>query len=162
MVDFKNTILIMTSNIGSEYLLEGITPEGEIDGTTRDLVMNQLRAHFRPEFLNRLDEIILFKPLTKADIGHIVDLEISKLNRRLADRKISIELDGAAKDFVIANGYDPAYGARPLKRYLQKHIETMAAKIILAGEISEDSVLCFGVRDNELEVTVRQDKKPAD
>ena len=154
-VDFKNTILIMTSNIGSEYLLEGITPEGEIDETTRDLVTNQLRAHFRPEFLNRLDEIILFKPLTKEDVGHIVDLEVAKLNRRLGDRELTIELTPAAKDFVTENGYDPAYGARPLKRYLQKHIETMSARIILGGDVSEGDVLLFDEKDNALTVSVR-------
>ncbi len=154
-VDFKNTILIMTSNIGSEYLLEGITPEGEISESAKELVTAQLRGHFRPEFLNRLDEIIMFKPLSRDDIGHIVDLELSKLNRRLEDRKLKIALSEDAKDLVIENGYDPAYGARPLKRYLQKHIETMAARVILTGEISEDSTLMFVVKDGELAVEVR-------
>ncbi len=157
-VDFKNTILIMTSNIGSEYLLEGINAEGEIDDIAKEQVSNDLKAHFRPEFLNRLDEIIMFKPLTKEDIGHIVDLEIKDLNRRLADRELTIALTDAAKDYVVQNGYDPAYGARPLKRYLQKHVETMSAKMILGGNIDEGDTLLFDVKDGELTL---EDKKEA-
>ena len=157
-VDFKNTILIMTSNIGSEYLLEGIGENGEINDSARDLVSAQLKAHFRPEFLNRLDEIIMFKPLTKQDIGYIVDLQIDGLNRRLEDRKITIELTKAAKNYVIDNGYDPVYGARPLKRYLQKYVETMAAKAILGGEISEYSVLLFDADDKGLNVEIKKKK----
>lgn len=141
-VDFKNTILIMTSNIGSSYLLEGIDDKGEIAPECEEMVMGDLRNHFRPEFLNRLDEIILFKPLTKDNIGGIIELLIRDLNKRLSDREISIQLTDAAKQFVIENGYDPAYGARPLKRYLQKNVETLAAKLILAdGVQAEDTIL---------------------
>jgi ATP-dependent Clp protease ATP-binding subunit ClpB len=141
-VDFKNTIIILTSNIGSQYLLEGIDENtGEITQATNDLVMNDLRNSFRPEFLNRLDEIIMFKPLTKSNIGGIVDLIMAELNGRLEDRQLKIELTPAAKQFVIEQGYDPVYGARPLRRYIQKNVETMAAKIILAGDISEGSTI---------------------
>ena len=141
-VDFKNTIIIMTSNLGSQYLLEGIDEEtGEITPATNELVMNELRNSFRPEFLNRLDEIIMFKPLTKANIGGIVDLIMQELNDRLADRQLHIELTPAAKQFVIDQGYDPVYGARPLRRYIQKNVETMAAKIILGGDIGEGSTI---------------------
>ncbi|MCR5416143.1 MAG: ATP-dependent chaperone ClpB [Pseudobutyrivibrio sp.] len=141
-VDFKNTIIILTSNLGSQYLLEGIDENtGEITQATNDLVMNDLRASFRPEFLNRLDEIIMFKPLTKNNIGGIVDLIMQELNGRLADRQLSIELTPAAKQFIVDQGYDPVYGARPLRRYIQKNVETMAAKIILGGEISEGSAI---------------------
>ena len=133
-VDFKNTIIIMTSNIGSPYLLEGIGEDGEITKSAQEAVMSDLRAHFRPEFLNRLDEIILFKPLTKANIGGIIDLLVEDVNKRLEDKEISISLTDAAKQFVVDHGYDPVYGARPLKRYLQKHVETMAAKIILGDQ----------------------------
>ena len=140
-VDFKNTILIMTSNIGSSYLLEGIDENGDIRPESEQQVMNELRAHFRPEFLNRLDETILFKPLTKANIGHIVDLLLSELNRRLADKELTLELTDAAKVYVVENGYDPVYGARPLKRYLQKYVETMAARHILGGQVQAGSVM---------------------
>ena len=129
-VDFKNTILIMTSNIGSSYLLDGIEPDGSIRQESQDLVMNDLRAHFRPEFLNRLDEIIMFKPLTKENIGNIVDLMMADLNRRLADQEIRLELTDEAKSYIIDGGYDPVYGARPLKRFLQKNVETLAARIL--------------------------------
>lgn len=134
-VDFKNTIIIMTSNIGSQYLLTGIDHNGEIREDAEAMVMNELRNHFRPEFLNRLDEIILFKPLNKDNIGGIIDLLMTDLNKRLQDREIKIELTDSAKDIVVEQGYDPAYGARPLKRYLQKHVETLAAKIILGDEV---------------------------
>jgi len=144
-VDFKNTILIMTSNIGSQALLEGIDENGEIEKAAEEEVMNELRAHFRPEFLNRLDEIVLFKPLTKQNIGAIADLMIADMNRRLSDRELSVRLTDAAKKYVIDNGYDPVYGARPLKRYLQKHVETQAAKIIVAGEISEGDEIVIDV-----------------
>ncbi len=140
-VDFKNTILIMTSNIGSTYLLEGIDDDGNIRPSCEEQVMNDLRAHFRPEFLNRLDETILFKPLTKDNIGHIVDLMLADVNRRLADRELSLELTDAAKDYVVENGYDPVYGARPLKRYIQKYVETMAARYILSGQVQAGSVM---------------------
>ena len=136
-VDFKNTILIMTSNIGSQYLLEGIDANGSIKPEAETMVMQELRAHFRPEFLNRLDETILFKPLTKDNISHIVDLMVADVNRRLEDRELKVELTDNAKTFVTDHGYDPAYGARPLRRYLQKNVETLAARIILEGNISE-------------------------
>ncbi len=140
-VDFKNTILIMTSNIGSSYLLEGINENGDIRPESEAQIMNDLRAHFRPEFLNRLDETILFKPLTKDNIGHIVDLLLAELNRRLADKELALELTDAAKDYVVENGYDPIYGARPLKRYLQKYVETMAARYILGGEVQAGNTI---------------------
>ena len=134
-VDFKNTILIMTSNIGSQYLLEGIDENGNITETADNKAMNDLRAHFRPEFLNRLDEIIMFKPLTKGNIGGIIGLLVEDVNKRLADRELSIALTDSAKQFIVENGYDPVYGARPLKRYLQKHVETLAARLILADGV---------------------------
>jgi len=140
-VDFKNTILIMTSNIGAHYLLEGIQADGTIAPSAENMVMQELRAHFRPEFLNRLDETILFKPLTRGDIGHIIDLLVDELNCRLADKELSLELTEEAKAYVVENGYDPVYGARPLKRYLQKHVETMAARYILSGQIQAGSVM---------------------
>ena len=140
-VDFKNTILIMTSNIGSSYLLEGIDEKGDIRPECEKQVMGDLRAHFRPEFLNRLDEIILFKPLTKDNIGHIVDLMMADVNKRLEDKELSIELTDAAKAYIVENGYDPVYGARPLKRFLQKNVETMAARYILGGDVHAGSVM---------------------
>ena len=140
-VDFKNTILIMTSNIGSQYLLDGIGENGNIKPEAEAMVMQDLRAHFRPEFLNRLDETILFKPLTKDNISHIVDLMVADVNRRLEDRELKVELTGNAKSFVTDHGYDPAYGARPLRRYLQKNVETLAARIILEGNISEGQTI---------------------
>ncbi len=150
-VDFKNTIIILTSNIGSQYLLEGIDEAtGEITKATEDLVMNDLRNSFRPEFLNRLDETIMFKPLTKNNIGGIVDLIMKELNNRLVDRQLTIKLTDAAKSFVIDQGYDPAYGARPLRRYIQKSVETMAAKIILAGDIHEGSVITIDSDGSQL------------
>ena len=140
-VDFKNTILIMTSNIGSQYLLDGIDENGSIKPEAEAMVMQDLRAHFRPEFLNRLDETILFKPLTKDNISHIVDLMVADVNRRLEDRELKVELTDNAKIFVTDHGYDPAYGARPLRRYLQKNVETLAARIILEGNISEGQTI---------------------
>ncbi|WP_270387801.1 ATP-dependent chaperone ClpB [Blautia hansenii] len=149
-VDFKNTILIMTSNIGSPYLLEGIEENGEIKQEARDAVERDLRAHFRPEFLNRLDEMIMFKPLTKENIGGIVELLLADLNKRLKDQELSIELTKAAKDYIIEGGYDPVYGARPLKRYVQKYVETLTAKLILAGNISAGSRIVIDVENDEL------------
>ena len=140
-VDFKNTILIMTSNIGSSYLLEGIDEKGDIRPECEKQVMGDLRAHFRPEFLNRLDEIIMFKPLTKDNIGHIVDLMMADVNKRLEDKELQIELTDAAKAYIVENGYDPVYGARPLKRFLQKNVETMAARYILGGDVHAGSVM---------------------
>ena len=127
-VDFKNTILIMTSNIGSPYLLDGIDEKGDIKPEAQEQVMNDLRGHFRPEFLNRLDEIIMFKPLTKDNVGKIVDLMVKELSDRLADQELPLELTDAAKQMVVDNGYDPVYGARPLKRYLQNYVETLTAR----------------------------------
>ena len=144
-VDFKNTILIMTSNIGSAYLLEGIGEDGEIDEGAEKLVMEDLRNHFRPEFLNRLDETIMFKPLTKANIGIIVDLMMKDLNKRLAAQEISLELTETAKAYMIEGAYDPAYGARPLKRFLQKHVETLAARLILSGEVRADDTVLIDI-----------------
>ncbi len=150
-VDFKNTILIMTSNIGSQYLLEGIDEQGRIKGEAVSAVMQDLRAHFRPEFLNRLDETILFKPLTKENISGIIELLTADVNRRLADRELAIELTGEAKDFIVENGYDPVYGARPLKRYLQKHVETLAARLILADGVRAGDTIEIGLKDGALE-----------
>lgn len=158
-VDFKNTIIIMTSNIGSPYLLEGIGEDGEITKSAQDAVMGDLRAHFRPEFLNRLDEIILFKPLTKANIGGIIDLLVEDVNKRLEDKEISISLTDAAKQFVVDHGYDPVYGARPLKRYLQKHVETMAAKIILGDqELQRHDVIVIDVNADGTDLVAKVQK----
>ena len=147
-VDFKNTILIMTSNIGSQYLLEGIGEDGSIRPEAEELVMNDLRAHFRPEFLNRLDETILFKPLTKDNISGIVDLLIADVNKRLADKELKVELTSQAKTFVSDRGYDPVYGARPLKRYLQKHVETLAAKLILSDGVRAGNTIVIDVSED--------------
>ena len=154
-VDFKNTILIMTSNIGSPYLLDGIDENGEIKEEAQKEVMDDLRGHFRPEFLNRLDEIIMFKPLTKDNIGSIVDLMVKELNDRLADQELSLELTDAAKKDVIDNGYDPVYGARPLKRYLQKYVETLTARKILSGEVHTGDTLVLDVENGEYVVKVK-------
>ena len=147
-VDFKNTILIMTSNIGSQYLLEGIDEMGNIRPDAEDMVMNELRAHFRPEFLNRLDETVLFKPLTKENISGIVDLLIADINKRLADKELKVELTIAAKAFVTERGYDPVYGARPLKRYLQKHVETLAARLILSDGVRAGNTIVIDVSED--------------
>ena len=149
-VDFKNTILIMTSNIGSEYLLDGIAEDGTIKPEAEELVMNDLRAHFRPEFLNRLDESILFKPLTKGNISGIIKLLIDDLNRRIADKNLTIELTPAAEEYIVEAGYEPVYGARPLKRYLQKNVETLVAKKILADEVEEGQVITIDVENQQL------------
>lgn len=149
-VDFKNTILIMTSNIGSSYLLEGINDNGDIKPEAEEMVMNDLRNHFRPEFLNRLDEIIMFKPLTRDNIGGIVDLIVANLNERLADKDLHLVLTDEAKKFVADNGYDPVYGARPLKRYLQKNVETLVAKIILQGDVNMGDTITVDAKDGKL------------
>ena len=149
-VDFKNTILIMTSNIGSSYLLDGIDGQGNISEESQKLVMDDLRAHFRPEFLNRLDEMILFKPLTKGNIHGIIDLLVADVNRRLADREISIALTEEAKNYVVEGGYDPTYGARPLKRYLQKNVETLAARLMLKGDVGAQDTILIDVADGKL------------
>ena len=154
-VDFKNTILIMTSNIGSQYLLDGIQDDGSISEEARNLVMQDLRAHFRPEFLNRLDETIMFKPLTKDNIGHIVDLLLKGLNKRLADQELTVELSPAAKQFVIEGGYDPVYGARPLKRFVQKEVETSTAKLILGGQVIEGDTILLDVENGGLKAMIK-------
>ena len=154
-VDFKNTILIMTSNIGSPYLLEGIDDKGEIKEEAQKMVMDDLRGHFRPEFLNRLDEIIMFKPLTKDNIGNIVDLMVAELDKRLSDQELSLTLTEAAKKQVVENGYDPVYGARPLKRYLQNYVETLAAKKILSGDVHAGDTLELDVQDGEFMINVK-------
>lgn len=154
-VDFKNTILIMTSNIGSQFLLDGIEPDGSIRQESQDMVMEQLRASFRPEFLNRLDEIIMFKPLTKENIGSIIDLMVKDLNRRLAPQEVQLELSDEAKDYIIDGGYDPVYGARPLKRFLQKNVETLAARLILSGEVSMEDTILFRMKDGKLTAEVK-------
>ena len=155
-VDFKNTILIMTSNIGSSYLLDGIDENGEIKPEAEAQVMAELRAHFRPEFLNRLDETIMFRPLTKSNIGAIVELLIADVNKRLADRELQIELTEEAKQFVIEGGYDPMYGARPLKRYLQKHVETLAARLILSGDVGSGDTILIDVENGALTAKVKR------
>ena len=147
-VDFKNTIIIMTSNIGSQYLLDGIDEKGNIKEDAQQLVMNDLRGHFRPEFLNRLDEIIMFKPLTKDNITHIVDLMIADTNKRLEDREIKVELTDEAKKYVVDHGYDPVYGARPLKRYLQKNVETLAAKVILGDQLRAGNTIVIDTSED--------------
>lgn len=149
-VDFKNTILIMTSNIGSDSLLEGIDASGNISPAAEATVMNSLKAHFRPEFINRLDEIIMFKPLDKYAIGNIVELLLADLNKRVSDKEIKIALSDAAKDHIVTAGYDPIYGARPLKRYMQKNIETLVARCILAGNVSKGAAITVDVRNGEL------------
>ena len=155
-VDFKNTILIMTSNIGAQYLLDGIEEDGSIRKEAADAVMAELRAHFRPEFLNRLDESILFKPLTKENIKGIVTLILQDINRRLEDKELSIELSDEAVTYIVENAYDPVYGARPLKRYIQKYVETMAAKLILADQVKPQDVIFITVKDGELSAEVKQ------
>ena len=145
----------MTSNIGANYLLEGIEEDGTIDEENESMVMNELRAHFRPEFLNRLDEIIMFKPLTKTNIYAIIDLLIKDINKRLVEKEISVELTEAAKQLVVDGGYDPMYGARPLKRYLQKNVETLAARLILSGDVVSEDVILIDAVDGKLEARVK-------
>ncbi|MCI9438537.1 MAG: ATP-dependent chaperone ClpB [Lachnospiraceae bacterium] len=155
VVDFKNTILIMTSNIGAGYLLEGIGADGQIAPEAEEQVMNDLRGHFRPEFLNRLDETILFKPLTRENIGGIVELIIADLNRRLSDKDLNLELTEAAEAFIVENAYDPVYGARPLKRYIQKYVETLTAKLILSDGVSQGDTVQIDVNDGALTAAVK-------
>ena len=154
-VDFKNTIIIMTSNLGSAYLLEGIQGDGSIPAEVEQAVMEELRRNFRPEFLNRLDEIILFKPLTKDHIGNIIRLLMEGLNRRLKDREIKVELSGEAERYVADHGYDPVFGARPLKRFLQKHVETLSAKLILADKVTGGDTIWIDVTDGELSASIK-------
>ena len=154
-VDFKNTILIMTSNIGSSYLLEGIEADGTIKQAAQDEVMDDLRAHFRPEFLNRLDEIIMFKPLTKDDIENIIAIMVANLNKRIADKELSIEVSDEAAAFIVDKGYDPVYGARPLKRFLQKHVETLVGRMILADEVKPGDVIVIDTDGEKLTAWVK-------
>ncbi|MED9933159.1 MAG: AAA family ATPase, partial [Catenibacillus sp.] len=154
-IDFKNTILIMTSNIGSGYLLDGIEEDGTIRQSAQDEVMNDLRAHFRPEFLNRLDEIIMFKPLTKADIENIIAIMVANLNKRIADRELFIEITDEAAAFIVDKGYDPVYGARPLKRFLQKHVETLAGRMILADEVKPGDTIVIDTDGEKLTARVK-------
>ena len=155
-VDFKNTILIMTSNIGAQYLLDGINEDGTIKPEAEQRVMEDLRAHFRPEFLNRLDETILFKPLTKDNIKGIVSLIIDGLNKRLSDRELTVKLTPEAEQFVVDHAYDPVYGARPLKRYIQKYVETLSAKLILADSVEEGDTILIEVKDDALSARVEK------
>ena len=154
-VDFKNTILIMTSNLGADYLLEGISEDGTIAEESESMVMNELRSRFRPEFLNRLDEIIMFKPLTKTDIYAIIDLLAADINKRLVEKELSVELTPEAKQMIVDGGYDPMYGARPLKRYLQKNVETLAAKLILSGDVGSGDVILIDVAESRLIAKVK-------
>ena len=158
-VDFKNTIIILTSNIGSQYLLDGIDENGDIRPEAKAEVMNDLRAHFRPEFLNRLDETILFKPLTKNNIGSIIDLLVADINKRLADKELVVALSDTAKQFIVDNGYDPVYGARPLKRYLQKNVETLAARLILSDGVHTGDTIRIGVVDGKLNASAERGTK---
>ena len=156
-VDFKNTIIIMTSNLGSAHLLEGIDENGDINPACEEAVMNELRGNFRPEFLNRLDEIIMFKPLTKENIGGIITLLMKDLNKRLVEREITVELSDAANRFIVDHGYDPVYGARPLKRFLQKHVETLSAKLILADEVRAKDIILIDVEGDHLTAHVKNE-----
>ncbi len=149
-VDFKNTILIMTSNIGSSYLLDGIDANGNISDEASNAVMADLREHFRPEFLNRLDEIIMFKPLTQDNIDGIIDLQLADINKRLADKEVTIELTPAAREQIVEASYDPVYGARPLKRYLQKHVETLAARLMLESNVGMGDTILIDAENGEL------------
>ena len=158
-VDFKNTIIILTSNLGSQYLLDGITPDGDISPEAKAQVNDLLKHSFRPEFLNRLDEIVFYKPLTKENITGIIDLIIADLNRRLADKQLTAELTDEAKHFIIDAAYDPAYGARPLRRYIQHGVETLIARKIIGDDLLPGSLLLVGVADGELTVTVETTEK---
>ena len=152
-VDFKNTIIILTSNLGSAELLEGIDADGNIEPEAENLVMNEVKNHFRPEFINRLDEIVLFKPLTRDNIYNIIDLLMAELNERLRDREISVELSEEAKNYITEKGYDPIYGARPLKRFLQKNVETLSARLILQGDVHAGTVIRIVMEDGQMKAT---------
>ena len=152
-VDFRNTVIIMTSNIGSEYLLDGVTSDGEIKSDARDLVTAALRSHFRPEFLNRLDDIVLFKPLTQPEIERIVDLMFNGLRARLAERSLTLELTEDARRFIAQQGFDPVYGARPLRRFIARDVETRIARALVAGDVRDDAVIRVGVAEGEITVS---------
>jgi ATP-dependent Clp protease ATP-binding subunit ClpB len=153
-IDFKNTIIILTSNIGSRYLLEGVSESGEISSECEAMVMDELRASFRPEFINRLDEIIMFKPLTKENISDIINLMIADVNKRLKERDITIQVTQGAKDYIVQRAYDPVYGARPLKRYLQKNVETLSARLILSDQASSGDTIIIDQGEDGLTARV--------
>ena len=153
--DSKNTIIILTSNLGSQYLLDGIGPDGEITADAREHVQAELRRAFRPEFLNRLDEILMFRPLTRDNLSHIIDNLVAALRSRLADRTLNLEMTDAAKALIIENGYDPVYGARPLKRYLQSHAETLIARTILSGDLHAGDTLVVDAENGALVCRVK-------
>jgi ATP-dependent Clp protease ATP-binding subunit ClpB len=155
-VNFRNTVIIMTSNIGSEYLLEGVTPDGEVTSEARTMVVGSLRSHFRPEFLNRIDEVVLFKPLTLAEIKRIVDLQLSDLRARLGEQRITLEVTSEAEQFMAEQGFDPAYGARPLRRFISREVETRVARALLRGDLPEDSTVVVDVAEGKLTVVPRQ------
>jgi ATP-dependent Clp protease ATP-binding subunit ClpB len=159
-VDFRNTVIIMTSNIGSEYLLEGVTPSGELKPDARDRVLGELRRHFRPEFLNRVDDIVLFKPLTQTEIERIVDLMFNDVRTRLADRRMTLDVTDDARRFIAAQGFDPVYGARPLRRYLAHEIETRIGRALLRGNVPDGATIHIGINDHEL--TVNYDNPSTD
>src|SRR5687768_8587523 len=158
-VNFKNTVIIMTSNIGSTHLLEGVMATGEITELARDAVMRELRSHFRPEFLNRVDDIILFKPLRLEEIKRIVDLQTEDLRKRLADRGVRLELTDAAREFVARQGFDPVYGARPLKRFLQHELESKIGRALVAGEVTDGALLRVDVKEGHLAVAIENPKE---
>ena len=155
-VDFKNTIIILTSNIGSRHLLEGVSDTGDIRKECEDLVMTELQAVFRPEFINRLDEIIIFRPLSKDNISSIINLMIEDLNKRLKEKDITISVTDNAKDYIVQRAYDPVYGARPLKRYLQKNVETLSARLILSDEAGAGDTIIIDVEEHGLYARVKQ------
>jgi ATP-dependent Clp protease ATP-binding subunit ClpB len=153
-VDFRNTVVVMTSNIGSQHLLDGITGDGEIKDDARNAVMSELRAHFRPEFLNRIDDVVLFKPLTLSEIEHVVDLLVEDLRRRLADRRLDLQLTEPARRHIAAEGFDPVYGARPLRRYLQREVETRIGRALLTGDVQDGATVVVDEVDGQLTTTV--------
>jgi len=159
-VDFRNTVVIMTSNIGSDYLLDGVTSDGEIKPDARGLVMSELRRHFRPEFLNRVDEIVLFKPLTLAEIELIVDHMFDDLRSRLAERRMTLELTAEARRFIAAQGFDPVYGARPLRRFIAREVETRIARALLGGDVLDDAVIRVDASDGEMVITLSNSTEP--
>jgi ATP-dependent Clp protease ATP-binding subunit ClpB len=159
-VDFRNTVIIMTSNIGSTYLLDGVTPDGEIKDDARAAVMGELRRHFRPEFLNRVDDIVLFKPLTRTEIQRIVDLMFNDLRKRLAARQMTLELGDDASRFIADQGYDPVYGARPLRRFIAREVETRIGRALLAGDVHDGAVIHVDLRNGELVVTYENPESP--
>jgi ATP-dependent Clp protease ATP-binding subunit ClpB len=160
-VDFRNTVIIMTSNIGSEYLLEGVTPDGEIKPDVRERVFTELRRHFRPEFLNRVDDIVLFKPLTRGEIERVTDLMFNDLRARLAERQITLELTDAARRLIAEQGFDPVFGARPLRRFIGHEVETRIARLLIRGEIEDGATVRVDARDGHLEVTAENPTQPA-